>query len=170
MKITPLDIEGHTFGRKVRGYDRDEVRAFLTLISEEYEKLIVENHKFRDDIAKMQSILDEHRQREKILRETLYTAQEVSEDLKEQARKEGKLVLQEAQLKADTVLEHAQGRAADLEASLTDLRLEKQAYLGKVRALLDHHQKLLELHEVETAEEEKVAFLPKRSRQAEPSH
>jgi len=171
MKISPLDIEGHTFSRKVRGYDRDEVLAFLTLVSEEYEKLIVENHRFRDDVNKMQSILDDHRQREKILRETLYTAQEVSEDLKEQARKEGKILLQEAELKADKLLDHAQGRAADLEASLTDLRLEKQAYLMKVRALLDHHHKLLELHEMESAEEEKVAFLPKKSStQAEPGH
>lgn len=172
MKITPLDIEGHSFNRKLRGYDDDEVRAFLTLVSEEYEKLIVENHKLRDDMNKMQSILDEHRQREKILRETLYTAQEVSEDLKEQARKEGKILLQEAQLKADRLLDHAQRRAADLEASLAEMRLEKQAYLKKVRALLDHHQKLLELHETEAAEEEKVAFLAKKpnQQQAGPGH
>ena len=35
MKITPLDIEGHTVSRKVRGFDRDEVRAFLSLVAEE---------------------------------------------------------------------------------------------------------------------------------------
>lgn len=169
MKITPLDIEGHTFSRKVRGYDRDEVRAFLTLVSEEYEKLIVENHKLRDDVAKMQSILDEHRQREKILRETLYTAQEVSEDLKEQARREGKILLQETQLKADKLLEHAQRRAAELEASLADLRMEKDAYLRKVRALLEHHHKLLDLHETHAAEEDKLHFLPRKESQ-EPGH
>ena len=169
MKITPLDIEGHIFGRRMRGYDRDEVRSFLTLVSEEYEKLVVENHKLRDDVAKMQSILDEHRQRERILRETLYTAQEISEDLKEQARREGKIVLQETQLKADSLLEHAQQRAAELEASLVDLRMEKDAYLRKVRALLDHHQKLLELHEVAAGEEDKLHFLNPREKQ-EPGH
>ena len=169
MKITPLDIEGHAFGRRLRGYDRDEVRAFLTLVSEEYEKLIVENHKLRDDTNKMQSILDEHRQREKILRETLYTAQEVSEGLKEQARKEGKILLQEAGFKAERLMDYAQQRASDLEASLVELRLEKEAYLKKVRALLDHHAKLLALHENEVVEEEKVAFLPKKRRKSEPS-
>jgi cell division initiation protein len=165
MRITPLDIEGHAFARKLRGYDPDEVRTFLTLVSEEYEKLIVENHKMRDDVARMQSILDEHRQREKILRETLYTAQEVSEDLKEQARKEGKILLQESQLKADRLLDHAQQRAAGLEASLADLRMEKHAYLKKVRALIEHHLKLLELHEGQAVEEEKVRFLSKKPSQ-----
>jgi len=164
MKITPLDIDGHGFTRRMRGYDPEEVRAFLTLVSEEYEKLIVESNELRDQVAKMQSILDDHRQREKILRETLYTAQQISDDLKEQARREAKILFQDAQLKADRLLDHAAARATDLEASLADLRMEKEAYLGKVRALLEHHRKLLELHEVEAAEEGKVRFLKRRER------
>lgn len=166
MRITPLDIEGHTFSRRYRGFDRDEVRAFLSLVAEEYEKLIVENNQIRDEMGKMQSILDEHRQREKILRDTLYTAQQVSEDLKEQARREGRVLLQEAQIKADRMLDHAQSRAADLEASLAELRMEREAYLRKVRTLLEHHQKLLELHEEQTTEDGKVKFLKRREGEA----
>ena len=162
MKISPLDIEGHSFLRKFRGYDPEEVRAFLMLVSEEYEKLIVENNKVREDEAKMQSILDEHRQREKILRETLYTAQKVSEDVKEQARREAKILLQEAQLKADRLLEAAQGRAVELEASVIDIRSEKQGFLLKLRAMIDQHQKLLELHEGQSEEDEKLHFLGRR--------
>jgi len=162
MKITPLDIEGHTFSRKIRGFDRDEVRAFLSLVAEEYEKLIVENNQIKDEMGKMQSILDEHRQREKILRDTLYTAQQVSEDMKEQARREGRVVLQEAQIKADRVLDHAQSRVGDLEASIVDLRMEKEAYLRRVRTLLEHHQKLLDLHELSLEDEKKVHLMRRR--------
>jgi len=168
MKITPLDIEGHTFSRKIRGFDRDEVRAFLSLVAEEYEKLIAENNQVKDEMGKMQSILDEHRQREKILRDTLYTAQQVSEDMKEAARREGRVVLQEAQIKADRVIDHAQSRASDLEASLVDLRMEKEAYLRRVRTLLEHHQKLLDLHE-QSLEDEKKIHLMKRREAAEGS-
>jgi len=162
MKITPLDIEGHTFGRKLRGFDRDEVRAFLSLVAEEYEKLIAENNQVKDEMGKMQSILDEHRQREKILRDTLYTAQQVSEDMKEQARREGRVVLQEAQIKADRVVDQAQSRAGNLEASIVDLRMEKEAYLRRVRTLLEHHQKLLDLHELSLEDEKKVYPMKRR--------
>ena len=162
MRITPLDIAGHHFLKKWRGYDAEEVRAFLTQISEEYEKLIVENNRQREDLAKMQSILDEHRGREKILRETLYTAQQVSEDLKEQAQREAKLLLQETQLKADKMLEQAHVRAADLEVGLIDLRAERHGYLVKLRALIDQHMKLLELHEIEATEDGKVKLLKPR--------
>ena len=44
MKITPLDIQGHGFNHKLRGYDRDEVRAFLTLVSEEYLMALERKH------------------------------------------------------------------------------------------------------------------------------
>jgi cell division initiation protein len=168
MKITPLDIEGHTFSRKIRGFDRDEVRAFLSLVAEEYEKLIAENNQVKDEMGKMQSILDEHRQREKILRDTLYTAQQVSEDMKEAARREGRVVLQEAQIKADRVLDHAQSRAGDLEASIVELRMEKEVYLRRVRTLLEHHQKLLDLHE-QSLEDEKKLHVMKRREGAEGS-
>ena len=170
MNITPLDIDGHTFSIKLRGYDRDEIRAFLTMVSEEFEKLIYENHKLKDDSAKMQSLLDEHRQREKILRETLYTAQQVSEQIKEQARKEAEILMREAELKADRLLELAQDRAAKLEGSLGEIRIEKQAFLRKVRALVDHHLKLLELHEQQETEEEKVQYLKRRQSTSSPSH
>jgi cell division initiation protein len=166
MRITPLDIEGHTFTRRYRGFDREEVRAFLSLVAEEYEHLIAESNQLRDEMGKMQSILDEHRQREKILRDTLYTAQRVSEDLKEQARREGRVLIQEAQIKADRLVEQAQSRAADVESSLAELRMEREAYLRKVRTLLEHHQKLLELHEHQTAQDGKVAFLKRREGEA----
>jgi len=162
MNITPLDIEGHTFGRKIRGFDRDEVRAFLSLVAEEYEKLIVESNQLKDEMGKMQSILDEHRQREKILRDTLYTAQQVSEDMKEQARREGRVVLQEAQIKADRLLDHASSRAGDLEATIGELRLEKETYLRRVRTLLEHHQKLLDLHEQSLEDEKKLHLMKRR--------
>ena len=33
MKITPLDIQKHVFRKAVRGFDAEEVRTFLFLVS-----------------------------------------------------------------------------------------------------------------------------------------
>ena len=38
MRITPLDVRGHRFAVKMRGYDREEVQSFLNFVSEEFEK------------------------------------------------------------------------------------------------------------------------------------
>jgi len=39
MRITPLDVRGHRFAIKLRGYDKEEVHSFLNFVSEEFEKL-----------------------------------------------------------------------------------------------------------------------------------
>src|SRR5262245_13537669 len=75
MVITPLEIENHEFQRKMRGCDPDEVKAFLGLIAEEFEKLVVSNGKLQEEIAELRERLGELRERERILKETMLTAQ-----------------------------------------------------------------------------------------------
>ena len=41
MKITPIDISGHRFAKRMRGYDSEEVHSFLNLVSSEFEKVII---------------------------------------------------------------------------------------------------------------------------------
>lgn len=163
MKITPLDIDGQTFRTKMRGYDPQEVRSFLRLLGEEYEKIFAENLKLQEDLTKMESILDEHRERETTLRETLVTAQKLSSDMKEQAQREAELTVKEAEIKADQLLQGGMQRVAELEGSLGEMRIEHDGYLTKVRGLLEHHTKLLEMHEQKATEHEKVQVLARRS-------
>ena len=42
MRMTPLEIQSHRFARCMRGYDRDEVDAFLQMVTEDYEALVME--------------------------------------------------------------------------------------------------------------------------------
>ena len=49
MKITPLDITQKSFVRAVRGFDRQEVEAFLALVASEFEGLVKEVQALRDD-------------------------------------------------------------------------------------------------------------------------
>ena len=163
MKITPLDIDGHTFRKKMRGFDPQEVQSFQRLVSEEYEKIFAENLKLHDDLAGMEKLLEEHRERETALRETLVTAQKVAAEVKEQAKREAELVLKEAELKSDEMVHGAQKRAAELDGSLGGLRVEHQGYLKKLRAMLEHHMQLLELHEEKVTEDEKVQVLQRKA-------
>ena len=43
MRITPLDVRKQDFRKAVRGFDCDEVRAFLTTLADEYEAVLVDN-------------------------------------------------------------------------------------------------------------------------------
>ena len=41
--ITPVDLENKEFGKSFRGYDIDEVEAFLTELTKDYAKIYREN-------------------------------------------------------------------------------------------------------------------------------
>ena len=47
MRITPLEIRRKTFEKKIRGFDKDEVNAFLGSLSQEWERLLNENKELR---------------------------------------------------------------------------------------------------------------------------
>ena len=47
MRITPLDIRQKTFEKNFRGYEKDEVNAFLLSLSQEWERIVDENKELR---------------------------------------------------------------------------------------------------------------------------
>src|SRR6476469_3655596 len=96
--LTPLDIQKQTFARGLKGYNVDEVRGYLHLIAEEIERLLRDVDRLSRENAMLREELDDHSQRERILKDTLLSAQKVSEDVKSNARKEAALIVKDAEL------------------------------------------------------------------------
>jgi cell division initiation protein len=145
MVITPLEIEGHEFKKKMRGVDPDEVKAFLGLVAEEFEKLVVANGKMQDEMAELRERLGELRERERMLKETMLTAQRMSHEMKEEATKARDVIVKEGELKADQLMAHARQRASELEAMIADLKMERDAFEDGLKRMLEQHLKLIEM-------------------------
>ena len=90
MKVTPLDLRQQKFKTVMRGYDRAEVEGFLNETAEDYEQALREADRLRDELARSQSSLDDHREGERNLRNTLLTAQRLSDEIRNNAEAEGK--------------------------------------------------------------------------------
>ncbi len=161
MKISPMDIQRQTFARRFRGFDSEEVRTYLALVAEEVASLQHE----RDDLARqlqhIKVLLEEHRERETILKNTLLTAQKLSEDIRDNARKQSESVVREAELQADRLIELAQSRAHEVERSILDLRSHRSNIRTDVRALINRLTQLLDLQE-EAELEDNLRFLRRR--------
>jgi cell division initiation protein len=161
MKISPMDIQRQVFGRKFRGYDQDEVRTYLNLVAEELAALQRERDAFDQEVQTLRAIVEEHRQREGILKNTLLTAQRLSEELKDTARKQGESVVKEAELQADRLLEMAQNRAHEVERGILDLRSHRSSLRTDIRALIVRLTHILDLQE-EVEVEDNLRFLKRR--------
>jgi cell division initiation protein len=144
MKFTPLDIQRREFEKAFRGLDETEVRAFLHEVAGEWEELLHENQKFRDEILDTRERLQQYQDQDRIFRETLLHAQKTREELLDAANREKALILKEADFKADEIIRDAQNRAAELEAHIRNLKLERVRFLQEIDTLMARTRRFLQ--------------------------
>ena len=153
MNLTPLDIQRQTFSRALKGYHTDEIRAYLQLVAEEIERLLRDVDRLSRENGMLREDLDEHNARERILKDTLLSAQKVSEDVKANAQKEAELIVKDAELLSERLVSQAMTRVADLERTIQDLKVERRGARNKLQATLDTIQQLLMLDAEQEANE-----------------
>src|SRR5262245_32611885 len=114
MKLTPIDIQQQQFRPKLRGYDRREVHAFLDLVAQQLGEVQRDNNELRAEIRRAQRDLDDHQGRESTLKEAMLTAQRAIEEIREQARKEAEVIVGEAEVRAEKLVQGAHLRVSKM--------------------------------------------------------
>jgi len=146
MKFTPFGIKNQEFNRTVRGYDRDEVKAFLERLSDEFEKLQNENDKLKIDLDHLEDQLKEFRRIEKNLQQALLNTTESSTRAVDSAKKQTALMIKEAELKSAQLIEKAKESANSVRDSVLKLREERKLLVARIKALIDSQTSLLEMN------------------------
>ena len=85
----------------------------------------------------------------------------MSEEIKENARKQAENVVKEAEMQGDKLLELAQQRAHEVERSILDLRGWRSSLRTDIRAFVTRINQLLDLQE-EVEVEDNLRFLKRR--------
>jgi cell division initiation protein len=153
MRITPLDIQQKQFPMKLRGFDVDEVYAFLEVVREEMEDLLRENALLKEQFQRAENQIMEYRNMENTLRETLITAQQMVEDYKVNTRKEAEILLKEAELKADAIIKEAQERVVKIHEDIVDLKGIRRHFKEEVRRLIENHLRMIDFDKEREGEE-----------------
>jgi cell division initiation protein len=153
MRITPLDIQQKQFPMKFRGFDVEEVYAFLEVIREEMEDLLRENASLKENMHRMETQIKDYKDMETTLRETLMTAQTLVEDYKTNARKEAELLVREAELRSDALLKDAQERVIKIHEDIVDLKGIRRHFKEEVKRLIENHLRMIEFDKEREEEE-----------------
>ncbi len=156
MRIAPLDLRQPRFKTSVRGFDKTDVVAFLTEAADDYEHALREIDRLRQDLVRMESLLTEHRERENNLRNTLLTAQRLADEVKAVAHNEAKMIVREAQGRADLLLQKAQGRLEEIERDINELRLRRRGVEGTLEGSIQALYHALEFIRDQDKSDEKV--------------
>ena len=156
MRITPLDIQQKQFKIKFRGFDVEEVYAFLEIVREEMEDLLRENANLKENIQRSENQIREYRDMETTLRETLMTAQQMVEDYRTNARKEAELLVKEAETKADIIIREAHEKVIKIHEDITDMKGIRRHFKEELKRLIVNQLKMVEYDEQRESEDKEV--------------
>lgn len=150
MRVTPLDIIQKQFGPARRGgYDSDEVRAFLDEVRDALEESLKDNQRLREQLQRRESEIVELRSGEGDIKDTLLLARRLSEDMERAARREADVILGEARLEAEKVLQTAAEERRALQAELVRLRSTRIKMVADLRGLIDGYGRMVDAIDAE---------------------
>jgi cell division initiation protein len=124
--ITPIDVRQSSFPTAWRGYAPAAVRTFLLETSEQFERALRDNEKLRQEIARLEGAIRQHRDLEATLQTTLVHAQKVSDDMRTNAQLESDRIVRDAKGRAELLMAAAQNRLEDAQREIDGLKLRRR--------------------------------------------
>jgi cell division initiation protein len=173
MKITPIEIRQKTFEKVFRGYNIEDVNAFMESLSQVWDLTLAENRELRIRLENAEKEVQKLREVEDSLFKTLKTAEDTSASMLDQATKKANLQVREAEIEAEALIKEAKWRAKTLleeaedEAKKTYNNLQKELKsLEREHTTLenDREQVLSHLREIATEVLEKVNKFSSRAK------
>ncbi len=158
--ISPNDILQQEFKKKFNGYDPEEVRSYLSYLADQFERLISEKQKLSEETKMLKAQVRDLIGREELLKNTILSIQQWSEEVKEKAKKEAEIIVKDAEFKADEILHNAREKKRIIETQLEELLREREKILTEIDMWIIRLSKIKdELHSRKEEYEKKVKVL-----------
>jgi len=145
MKITSLDIQQQQFKVRFRGFDVREVDTFLEQMADAFEALQRESIALQEEVRRLKLESQGYREREETFKRAMLNSQEVLEQMQQNAQKSVELVIADAEVKAEKILNRAHNRLAQLHEDIAELKRQRMQIEMQIRSILESHTKLLDI-------------------------
>jgi len=155
LKLTPLEVRKQSFRKSMRGFDAEEVRIFLDMVADEYERLLQENGMLSEKVRYLNERLEEYHNLEKTLQNSILTAERVAAESRERSRMEAQTIINDAHVRAERILDDSRNRLRLLGDQIHHLSTQKDLFVQRFQSLLSAQGQFLQGHqeELETIED-----------------
>ena len=145
--LTPIEIERQEFKTVWRGYDPTEVRAFLGQIATQLTSLIREQERVAEKLEVNAQRLEQVEDYEARLRDALLAASQLGEQTKDEAQREAELLIKEAELRADQLLQNGRQAQRSLVNETQALKRQRERLSIELRSVVESHLRMLDNQE-----------------------
>lgn len=145
MNLTPLDIQQQQFQVRFRGFDIREVDRFLEQVSEAFANVQNDSKSLKEEIRRLKLENQGYKEREETFKRAMLNSQKVLEQMKDNARKSAEVIIADAEVKAEKILNRAHNRLSQLHEDIAELKRQRMQIEVQIRSVIEAHSKLLEI-------------------------
>jgi cell division initiation protein len=152
MRVSPLDIRKQEFTKTFRGYEIEEVNAFLQMVAREFEESRDDQRRLEEQIRGLEEKLRHYERVEEALQEALQTARDSSRKAVQNAEERARLIIRNAETKASEITHGAQATLEQMRAETSRLGNRQHEIVARLRAFLTAETEMLnrfERHELD---------------------
>jgi len=145
MNITSKDIKKRDFKKGLRGYDVNEVDAFLDTVSSHYDKLLIENRTLSDKIKSLMSDVEIYKENEANLQKAIIKSQDIAEEIINNSKNKADNILREAELDSRKVRQDFENEFLTKKQELEEVKLRNDKIIEDLKIFLN--DKLIEIED-----------------------
>lgn len=132
------------FDTVFRGYDKQQVQAFLDDIIKNYEQLLRKSQKTQEDNIKLNEQLKYYQNIEDRMNRAIYTAESAGDQIKRNARKEAEMLVTEARHNASRIINDALLKAEKAQNHADQLKRNTNTLKKRLRQIIQNQLDVIE--------------------------
>jgi cell division initiation protein len=161
MNVSPLDLRQQQFRVSMRGFDKVEVSSFLAAVADDYEEALRETDRLRQEVRRLEAVVNEQREHEKALKNTLLAAQRLSDEIQAHAQEEAQRIVREAEGRTSLLIGRSESRLEDIQREIDGLKLKRKEVENTIEATIQTLRNTLEYVREQDAREHEDKVLLK---------
>ncbi len=135
--LKPIDIHNAEFKRSFKGYNEEEVDAFLAKVVSEYENLFQENQRLEEEVNELKNKLTHMGSREDDVYHLISLTKETVAEAKEVAHSQAAQVVANAERKAKSILADAEFQQQHYLRRIREMASQEQEFKDRMREVME---------------------------------
>lgn len=142
--ITPIDIQNKDFGKKLKGYDCDEVDDFLDEVIRDYDTIIKENRNLKNKIGLLMKTIENYKAVEDSMTKSVEMAKQTAKDIKDNANAEAQMIINNAKLDASRLAKQIDDEHIKRHREMLKTKSETDMFKARIRTMCENMIKMTE--------------------------
>lgn len=131
----------------MRGYDPGEVDAFLEMLADAWEESAEKSDTEAKELEVLRARASDFDRMEGAVREVLVAQQKSADVAREEANREADLIIRDAELKAQKMLDEARKRVQILTEAIRELQDRRMEILMKMNSFIENQKNMVKMEE-----------------------